>query len=173
MPTTYTLIASNTLGSNTASVTFNSIPQTYKDLVLIASVRTNSGSFDYLSVKPNGDEGASGPYSHTRLVGDGGSATSARFNDKAFQYVVAVNGTTSTSNTFGSTEIYFPNYTSTNSLPMYGFSVNETNASTAYIGANALLWRGAAAMTSLVLSAYNGSSLLSGSSFYLYGIKKS
>ncbi len=42
MPNTMTLIASAVLSSgDQASVTFNSIPQTYTDLKLVCSVRNN------------------------------------------------------------------------------------------------------------------------------------
>ena len=55
---TYTPIASTTLGSAAASYTFSSIPNTYTDLVLIASMAdSNSGADQRMLVQVNGDTG--------------------------------------------------------------------------------------------------------------------
>lgn len=54
MPTpTYTPLATKTLTASTASITFSSISQSYRDLVLVSYSATNSGS-DYW-VRFNGD----------------------------------------------------------------------------------------------------------------------
>ena len=55
MANTYIKIASNTVGSGgVSSITFSSIPQTYTDLVIKASVRTSRGfTNDALSIKLN------------------------------------------------------------------------------------------------------------------------
>ena len=70
---TYTPIATQTLGSAAASITFSSIPSTYTDLrVVITGITTaNAG----LQVQFNGD--ASTNYSVTTLYGTGSAAGSA------------------------------------------------------------------------------------------------
>ena len=56
---TYTPIATQTLGSAAASVTFSSIPQGYTDLVLVDNVKSASGAGDSeLDVRFNGDSGS-------------------------------------------------------------------------------------------------------------------
>jgi hypothetical protein len=60
MPTpTYTALATVTLGTTTSSVTFSSIPATYRDLILIASCKhaTTGGSGSVLG-RFNGDTGS-------------------------------------------------------------------------------------------------------------------
>jgi hypothetical protein len=44
MPSTYTLIKGETIGSSAASYTFTAIPSTFTDLVLRISVRSTSGA---------------------------------------------------------------------------------------------------------------------------------
>ena len=171
MATTYTLISSNVLTSSQASVTFSSIPATFTDLVLRASVRaTNSGIGDlnlYLII--NNDEGAVDTlYSRTTITGNGSSASSARVSNIApFTSVGGVNGSTSTANTFASLEFYLPNYLVSATKVMSGFNVTENNDTEAYIRAHAGIYRSNTAITSVKLSQLT---FAIGSSFYLYGI---
>lgn len=77
---TYTPIATQTVASSTASVTFTSIPQNYTDLVLVFSgVGGNN-----ISLQFNGDTSAS--YSITRIQGDGSTAGSSRYNSVTSMY---------------------------------------------------------------------------------------
>ena len=168
MATTYTLISSNVLSSSAASVTFSSIPATYTDLVLRISARTNDTGPENLQIYFNTDTSTN--YSTTMLQGDGASATSARYTSQTvIQNPNTVEGTTYTSNTFGSIEIYIPSYTSSANKPVSLYGASENNATTAYINAGAGLWRGSAAITQIVID-QSGANFVSGSSFYLYGI---
>jgi hypothetical protein len=172
MPVTYTLIASNVLGSDTASVTFSAIPATYTDLVLRASVRTSrSTSSDQLKITFNGDTATN--YSYRTLLGDGSAASSNGIGTVSSSINYYVDGNTSVSNAFGSTEIYIPNYLAAANKPFSGFSVQETDISSAIMTAVASLWRNTAAITSIEIDQVTGPNFLTGSSFYLYGIKNS
>ena len=71
---TYTPIATQTLGSATSTITFSSIPQGYTDLVIVSSIAFNNS--DSLSFRFNGD--TSSLYSYTILSGNGSSALSLR-----------------------------------------------------------------------------------------------
>ena len=173
MASTYTLISSNTLSSSAASVTFSSIPQTYTDLVLRMSVRGDSASvYDIEQIQFNNDS-TSGNYSFTLLWGSGSAATSGRGTNQSGHPTYYNNGDTATSNSFGNGEIYIPSYTVAQNKPMSQFQVAETNAATERMGLNANLWRNTAAISSIQITPYLGTNMLSGSSFYLYGIKKS
>lgn len=169
MASTYTLISSNTLSSSAASVTFSSIPSTYTDLVVRFSARMDSASFAS-AMTFNSDTATN--YSRTLLQGDGASATSSFTSSVASMLIsFATDKSTDTANTFSNGEIYIPNYTVSANKPVGWFSPNENNAITAYIGAGAGLWRNTAAITSITLNGNNN--FVSGSSFYLYGIKNS
>ena len=166
MPSTYTLISSNVLTSSAASVTFSAIPSTYTDLVLRCSVRCDQASGN-LALTLNG---STSNFSYTRLRGDGSAAASFR---STFNYFGNINGTAHTSNTFTNAEVYLPNYQVSANKPMSSFTAQEDNATSAYITAVANLWSNTAAITSVTVNEYSGYNFVSGSSFYLYGIKNS
>ena len=71
---TYTPIASQTLASTVANVTFSSIPQGYTDLVLVVSSSTSTNTNLYLRF--NND--STSLYSDTVLNGNGTTASTAR-----------------------------------------------------------------------------------------------
>lgn len=170
MPSTYTLIKGETIGSAAASYTFTAIPSTFTDLVLRVSVRSDiSGDATWFDVVLNSDTASN--YSSTILYGTGSAAGSFRVSIARPDYTVA--GATSTSNTFSNGELYFPSYTVSQNKPISAFSTGENNSSTSYLATTAMLWRNTAAITSIQLK--NNSTYLfqSGSSFYLYGISKS
>ena len=173
MPSTYTLISSNVLASSAATVTFSAIPATYTDLIAIATVRSDAASNETaLRVTVNG---SSTTYSETYLRTQGGSTGSGR---GSFGYLLnsyATNGATSTSNTFGTSEHYFPNYAGNANKVISEFSVSEGNDTTyPGIAVTAGLWSTTSAITSITFQP-SGATLgfVSGSSFYLYGIKNS
>ena len=71
---TYTPIATQTLGSSAASVTFSSIPGTYTDLMLISFAQGQaSGGDNRLVLQFNGDTATN--YSSTYLIGNGTTAS--------------------------------------------------------------------------------------------------
>jgi hypothetical protein len=172
MPSTYTLISSNVLTSSAASVTFSAIPSTYTDLVIRASIRSDQGSINTdVLVSYNAIGGTS--YSRTWLQGDGATATSGRTaNTSSTNVLNSAVGNGATSNTFSNWELYIPSYTASQNKPYNAFAVGETNATTAYIVNVAGLFRNTSAISSILFEP-GGGNFVSGSSFYLYGIKNS
>lgn len=173
MATTYTLINSNVLSSSAASVTFSSIPATFDDLVLQISARSDASAVqDMLLFQFNGDTSTN--YSFVRILGNGATASStASSNLSAAQLTAGADAATATSNTFSNVEIYVPAYRVSQNKPFSMITVQETNAATAYINPSASLWRNTAAITSINIALNTGPNFVSGSSFWLYGIKNS
>ena len=168
---TYIKIASNTVGSGgVASVTFSSIPATYTDLVIKASVRTNNNAvFDNAQVRFNGDSGNN--YSRLYVVGDGSTTNNFKATaNNAYFPSYAFNAANATANTFSNTEFYIANYTSANQKSISVDAVSENNATAGYDGLHAGLWSGTAAITSINLAPGSGTLLLQYSTFTLYGI---
>ena len=162
MANTYTLIASNTLGSSAASVTFSAIPQTYTDLVLRVSARsstTNNAQVSFNGVTTN--------RSYTMLRGE-----STVGNERgASMPIIGLTTSDFTANTFNSYELYFPSYTAANFKPLSSIGTEENNSSSNFENRiAAALWSDTSAITSITI---NGGDFVSGSSFYLYGIKNS
>jgi hypothetical protein len=168
MPSTYTLISSNILGSNTATVTFSAIPSTYTDIVFRWSARSSNANVDdggYISL--NESIYSTTNYSQTILQWYG--ATPSSYGQASSFYFV-LPGNNATSNSFGSSEMYLPNYAgSTNKIGSL-ITNTESNATDLYQHTSALLKRNTAAITSVSFLMTSGN-FLSGSSFYLYGVK--
>ena len=175
MASTYTLISSQVLASSASTVTFSSIPATYTNLVVRCSVRsaTSSGQ-DYMLLQFNGDTATN--YSMTMIYTNATTATSYRTTSTTSIDQNPIDLSTNTASTFSNNEFYIPSYLSTTSRPMSHFGVAEGNVTTnaAWMAANAGLYRGTSAITSLTLTDANGGSgFAATSSFYLYGIKSS
>jgi len=71
---TYELIDSTTLTSSASSVTFSSITQDYRDLVLVLFTGNDSGFSRQIYVTLNNDTGSN--YSYVSMAGDGSTAFS-------------------------------------------------------------------------------------------------
>ena len=164
---TYKPIASTTLSSAAATVTFSGIPSTYTDLVIRMSTRvdyaTNDGN---ILIRFNGDTASN--YSYTFVYGNGSSTVSSRGSTTRIIGASATQGTSSTSSTFATAELYIPNYLVSQNKPLSIDSATENNATEAFRTANAGLWRNTAAITSINLE---GGNFVSGSTFDLYGIE--
>ena len=76
MPATYEPIATTTLGSAAARITFSSIGAGYTDLRLILTTFRSGASNDYTLLTLNNDTSAL--YSLTQIFGDGATVTSSR-----------------------------------------------------------------------------------------------
>jgi len=178
MPSTYTLISSNVVTGTPTTVTFSSIPATYTDLVLRASLRTtNLSAVESLRVRFNGN--TSGIYSLTKIyAGLGNPAGSDRglgANSTERFIAAGADGANNTSNTFSSYELFIPSYTLSQNKPMSNHWVVEGNSTTDYwIAAQADLFRSTDAIDSIeIFARAGGTNFVAGSSFYLYGIKNS
>ena len=179
MPVTYSLIASNTLSSAAASVTFSAIPNTYTDLVLRFTARsTAAGATDARGdIRLNGI--TTNLYSDTTIFGDGSTAQSTRATSATYLSCFTVSAADATTNAFGTVELYLPNYANTsNNKTVSAYSAAESNTATAtawyWNGATAGLYRSTSAITEINIALRaSGSSFVSGSSFFLYGIKNS
>jgi hypothetical protein len=169
MPANYVLLEKITVGAaGAASVTFANIPQTgYTDLVLQGSIRTSfADTFDAVYIYPNGS-GANG--TRRALYGTGGGAVgSESASNIRWDYFSA---NTATANTFGSGQVYIPNYTSSNFKSFSMEGVSENNSTGTAMAMTAGLWSSTAAITSLQLTPLNGN-FAANSTFYLYGVAK-
>jgi hypothetical protein len=167
MAATYTLISSVTVGSNTSTITFSSIPATYTDLKLVTSLRANNanGSQGWYDAKVEFN-GNTSSYTLRALYGNGSSALS--FSDTVIYDDLASSATTA--NTFSNSEIYIPNYLSANYKSVSVDSVTENNATSSKTGLYAGLWSNTAAITSITLTGLNSSLFVQYSTAYLYGI---
>lgn len=172
MANTYELIASNTLTSTASSVTFSGIPNTYTDLVVRLSARMTSAQL-YDSVKITLNNVTTTLYSVVRIGTQGFTAVTsfAQANRANFSTGWAT-ASTATSNTFGFTEIYIPSYTANQNKPLSAIGHSENNATNAAADITAHLFRSTSPIDTITLAGFSAN-FVSGSSFFLYGIKNS
>jgi len=162
---TYTPIASQTLASAAASVTFSSIPQGYTDLVLIVNGGMSSGAA-YVSMQLNGDTTMTN-YSVTYFRGDGTDIASNRYSGASGRYNVS--GIPITTTTLTANIIFqFQNYSNPTTYKTVLNRVNDTVVGTS---GSIALWRNTNAINQIVLrEADSGANWLTGTTFSLYGI---
>jgi hypothetical protein len=161
MAVTYDKIATTTLGTTAASVTFSSIAGTYTDLVLVMSGTASSGAPSTL-LQFNSDTASN--YSYTYLTGNGTAASSGRGSSQT-SITVSYNGAAGSSP--NSNIVQIMNYSNTTTNKSVVSRANQTAFGTdAIVG----LWRSTAAITSMTMTT-SSSTYASGSTFTLYGIK--
>jgi hypothetical protein len=166
MANTYTLISSVTVGSGgAANIDFTSIPSTYTDLLIKLSGRNSASGDDRFTIQFNN---SSSNLSQLRLYGEGTNVNSDT-PAGAIQPTGIVQDSY-TANTFGNTEIYIPNYASSNYKSLSVDAITENNATTAYAMFVAGLWSDSAAITSVKLTPMSSGSFKQYSTAYLYGI---
>lgn len=157
MPTsTYTPLANITLGSSASSVTFSNIPNTYRDLVLVANGAGASGGSMFIRV--NADTGTNYPTVNMRGT-DVNTAVS----------------TTYTTGYIFSGGLSTRRFISTLQFQDYGVTdkhksiLSRTGVDGWQVEASAIRWSNTNAITSIIFTIDSGS-YASGSTFALYGI---
>lgn len=158
---TYEAIATQTLGSAAASVTFSSIPSTYTDLVLVFN-GSNATSNNGLRLRFNSDTGSN--YSYTALYGNGTSAASDRGSSTTGAQIA-----TDIASTQATCVAQIMNYSNTTTNKT---CIGRGSSAANFADAQVSLWRNTAAITSVtVLLGAGTSNFSTGSTFSLYGIK--
>jgi hypothetical protein len=163
MPATYEPIATNTLGSAAATVTFSSIPGTYTDLVLVISARmSGGGGASAIQAQFNSDTASN--YSFTLVTGTGSSVDSSGASS---QTQMAVGLATDTAGEWSTNIIQVMNYSNTTTnktvLARAGIASDRTRALVN-------LWRSTSAITSILIINNGSVNFVAGSTFTLYGI---
>jgi hypothetical protein len=161
MPSTYEPIATQTLGSAAASVTFSSITGTYTDLILICAITAGNTGDGYLRF--NSDTGSN--YSDTVLRGNGTTASSVR--DTSVPGIDIGPTSLITGAEVGSLKIQIQNYSNSTTYKTSLIRFDEaTNNVSAIVG----LWRNTNAITAIDIVSRSGTWGVN-STFSLYGIK--
>ena len=159
---TYIPIATQTLGSAAASITFNSIPGTYTDLRLVLTC-TTSLSADIL-LQFNGDTATN--YSATYLYGGVTSAGSGSDVSVAWIYLTDVSSTSTTVPSIRTVDIMsYAGSTNKTMLKTESGDYNGSGQVTVSVG----LWRSTAAITSMLITA-SGTTFATGTIATLWGI---
>jgi hypothetical protein len=166
MATTYTPIATQTLGSATATVTFSSISSAYTDLVLVIGNWNGQTNWNP-ALRFNTDSASN--YSLTALEGNGTSALSSRrTSDTSIQIgsALAASGGTDPDNFIISIMNYSNTTTYKSVVGRGNYFAGTYPGAGAYVG----LWRSTAAISTVAITIGSGTQQ-AGCTFTLYGIK--
>lgn len=174
MAGTYTLISSTVLSSTTQSVTFSGIPQTYTDLILKMSYRTDAAGLfgSNPAIRFNGDSTSN--YSYTAIEARGSTPGYLAESSINALYMQSADSAGNTANVFTNNTVYIPNYTGTSNKPIWQLKGAEQDATTAELHVFASLYRGSSAISTILIGPSSNivsNNFVSGSSFFLYGIK--
>ena len=163
-PGSYESIATTTLTTATASITFSSIPATYTHLQIrgIAQKSTNS---DNTHIVLNGDTGSN--YATHYLIGNGSTASAGAEASTTRAYIDVL---TQSSTSFSASITDILDYTNTNKYKtirtLAGIDLNGTGNVWLASG----LWMSSSAVTSITLRPTAAQNFATYTSFALYGI---
>jgi hypothetical protein len=170
----YESIATTTVGSggSNGSVTFSSIPQTYKHLQVRALTRTDRAADDDASLIFLNSDTTKTNYTLHGLRGSGSAASSFGYASASATGIQQITlGNSTTAQMFGAMVIDILDYTNTNKnttvRSLGGMDYNGAG----FIELVSGVWLNTAAVNSISFQPLNGTEFLEYSSFALYGIR--
>jgi hypothetical protein len=165
-------ISETVLSASATSVTFSNIPQGFRHLVVMSSVRTDRvAENDTLVIRANGDGGAN--YDFQQLFGSSATASASTVRGTT-GFLHVTEASNSRANAFSPTIAWIWNYTINTQdkycIGLSGFVGNLSADADLNIGVRLGHWRNLNVITSLVLVPNTGPNFVSGSRFQLYGV---
>jgi hypothetical protein len=167
----YESIATTTLATSTASVTFSSIPATYTHLQIRmiarddrASSTSDSGAFRF-----NSDSGNN--YAYHALIGTGSTATVSAVDTYSRGLIDRLTASTAGASTFGVAVLDILDYANTSKYKTVRILGGYDNNGDGQIVLSSGLWQSTSAISSILIFPNVGSNWVQYSSFALYGIK--
>jgi len=159
MASTYEKIATTTLGSAAADVTFSSISSAYTDLFL--AINCGAAGVTDMGIRFNSDTGSN--YSLTYIRGTGSAASSGRASNATVMRVGNIYTALDTT-----ALIQINNYSNTTT---YKTALTRIGQASGYTVASVGLCRSTSAISTILING-DGTNLSTGSTFTLYGILK-
>ena len=165
----FELIETILLASTTATVTFSSIPSTYKHMQIRAVGRSSvAGDTGGFGLQLNSDSGAN--YTFHAITGDGSSLAALAQTGRTSAAVGVMTASSSTANSFGVLVLDILDYANTNkNKTLRSLTGKQSTGSLIRLASGA--WLNTSAVTSMTFLDTVGGSFVSGSRFSLYGIK--
>lgn len=170
--TSYESIATVTVGAGgSSSISFSSIPSTYKHLQLRGIARSNrAASGSYIKIQANSD--TANNYANHGLFGGGASAGAYAVTTTDHAGEAYITAASDTASAFGASVWDILDYANTSKYKtvraLTGADVNGTNGQVRFASG---VWMSTSAITTLTLTDGNGANFVQYSQFALYGIK--
>ena len=162
----YDSIQTVTLGSNAASISFSSIPSTYKHLQIRGNLN-NTGT-DAALVTFNSDTGSN--YARHRIAGNGSTTNAAGQASQTNFYINSLMGFFATASVFSPVILDVLDYKETTKYKTARSLTGSEDNSVGGVEMDSGLWQNTAAISTITFTAASGN-WLAGSTLALYGIK--
>lgn len=168
MATAFTKIASVAVGSGgTSSISFTSIPQTYTDLYLVITARSNS---TYGNAWYDGKITLNSVGSLSRELYGNGTSVTGNYESSQIR-ILGIPSSGATASTFGSIWVYIPSYTNAQYKAVLVDSTSENNATASMLSYVAGVVENTSAVSSIELNWYTpGALFVQNSTAVLYGV---
>ena len=160
---TYEPIATSTLSSSQATITFNSISGSYTDLILVTMTKAVSGTSG-LRIRFNSDSGAN--YGNTYVYGTGSTLGSVADSGTGTSIVLCYGATMDSTNFLISTS-HIMNYSNATTFKTV---ISRDGDGGEGVDFHVGQRRSTSAITRIDLLSTSGTSFATGSTFTLYGI---
>jgi len=159
----YYRIATVTVGTAVSSISFTSIPNTYTDLFIITNERSANVGTVLNTMTTNNTTNYHNTYAGNRL---GARVGSVENGASPGRYAYQGNS----GQAFGNSTIYIPNYAGSTNKSYSVESVFETNATSAIIELQGVVWSNTAAINAIQIYPNSGN-YVQYTTAYLYGVK--
>lgn len=176
VPPSYESIATATGTGSSTTITFSSIPGTYKHLQIRGIMRQTGsgggGGFSDFRIRFNSD--TANNYAYHQLYADGSTVYNAGSSSAAttyFEYYALIPQNGTTANVMGVSIIDIHDYASTTkNKTLRAFNGTDNNGA-GWVHLDSGVWLSTSAITSVSLIAPTGINFSTSSTFALYGIK--
>jgi len=168
----YESIATLTGNGSSGTLSFTSIPSTYKHLQIRGILREGSGggSADtFLGLRFNGDTGAN--YALHYLIGDGSSASANGVGGWSWGYPAIATQNSAGANIYGAMVLDLLDYADTNKFKTARALSGDDRNGSGSITFMSSLWRSTSAVNQVDIYSKDGQAFSSLSTIALYGIK--
>jgi len=160
-------IATQTLGSSAASITFSSIPSTYTDLRLVVTGHQTGTGGAVMYLQFNSDTATN--YSATEIRGNGSTVASSRGTSTANMRIGFIQDDSVSSSYISVSTVDIFSYTGSTYKTALGTGDADANGS-GTVGNFVGLWRSTSAITSITILPVSGNTWTAGTTATLYGI---
>lgn len=161
MPTpTYTPLANVTLASATSTISFSSIPSTYKDLIFVINIAATATVLNEVFIRFNGDTGSN--YSYLEAFGAGSGSGGGGSGSRTYNMIGYHGGGVSVI-----TIAQVMDYSATDKHKTTLARNDKTDQGTTMIGCR---WANTAAVTSALISNIAPANFPVGTTVALYGV---
>jgi hypothetical protein len=169
-PSSYESIASATGTGSSSTITFSSIPATYKHLQLRCTARSSSGlSTEYILIRLNNDTTAN--YTYHGVEGSGTAASAFGATGETSGFGTEVTGAGASANIMGSAIIDIIDYASTTKYKTVRHFGGDDKNGSGLIGIRSNLWLDTSAINRIDIISFRSANWTTASTFALYGIK--